>query len=76
MARLEGTPLDRSDDTYRALSGLQALLQAFSADMAPAFRADTLAFFSGLLGQLHELRWVMPAPRGPISMQILCPLHC
>lgn len=57
MERLEGTPLDRSEDAYRALSGLQALLGAFRADMAPAFRSDTLVFFQTvLLPQLHDLR--------------------
>jgi hypothetical protein len=57
MARLEGTPLDRGEDTYRTLSGLQALLAAFAADMAPAFRADTLGFFcQSLLPALHALR--------------------
>ena len=57
MARLEGTPLEGSEETYRTVSGLLALLQAFHADMAPAFRADTLAFFGAMLTQLHDMRW-------------------
>lgn len=57
MARLEERPLEGSEETFRVLSGLLALLQAFRADMAPAFRADALAFFGGTLAQLHDLRW-------------------
>ena len=57
MEKLEGAAVDRSEDAYRALSGLQALLGAFTADMAPAFRADMLGFFEAtLLPQLSDLR--------------------
>ena len=61
MARLEERPLEGGEETYRTLSGLLALLQAFQADMAPAFRADALAFFGGMLAQLTDMRWAFGA---------------
>ncbi len=50
MARLEGAAgLNRSEEAFRTVALLQLLLARFPGDMAPAFQADTLAFFRTLL---------------------------
>ncbi|GAB4819121.1 hypothetical protein N2152v2_006167, partial [Parachlorella kessleri] len=56
-SRLETRPLDRSEDTYRAMATIQALLARFPGDMHPAFQGDTVVFFSeSLAPRLNALR--------------------
>ena len=56
MTRLEDGPLDNSEETFRAVSGLLSLLQCFQGDMHPDFQRDMVSFFCGRFTRLHELR--------------------
>ena len=56
MSKLD-EQLDRTEDTFRAVSTLQALFQAFPGDMHPDFQTDTLEFFQRIIEQLHALRF-------------------
>ncbi len=56
MTRLEDGPLDKSEETFRAVSGLLSLLQCFQGDMHPDFQRDMVSFFCGRFTRLQELR--------------------
>lgn len=56
MTKLEDSPLDRSEDTFRTISMVHLLLQNFQGDMANAFRIDTVGWFCEMFSRLHNLR--------------------
>ncbi|KAK9806879.1 hypothetical protein WJX72_005975 [[Myrmecia] bisecta] len=56
MTKLEAQALNRSEETFRAASSLQLLVQRFPADMEPDFQQDMLLFFRHMFPQLHSLR--------------------
>ncbi len=56
MKRLEESPLDRSEDTYRTVSMVHLLLQSFQGDMDQLFRSDMVVFLCDMFPKLHELR--------------------
>lgn len=56
MTRLEDEPLDNTEETFRAASGLLSLLQCFQGDMHPDFQRDMVLFFCGRFMRLQELR--------------------
>ena len=56
MTRLEDGPLDNSEETFRAASGLLSLLQCFQGDMHADFQRDMVSFFCGRFTRLQELR--------------------
>ncbi|BDA48015.1 Serine-protein kinase ATM [Coccomyxa sp. Obi] len=56
LGKLEDSPLDRSEDTYRTISMVHLLLQSFKGDMEPAFRADMIVFLCDIFPKLHDLR--------------------
>ena len=58
LGKLEDTPLDRSEDTYRTISMVHQLLHSFNGDMEPAFRADMIVFLCDIFPKLHDLRLV------------------
>ena len=66
MTRLEDGPLDKSEETFRAVSGLLSLLQCFQGDMHGDFQRDMASFFCGRFRKLQELRYA------PL---VLCDLH-
>ena len=56
MTRLEDGTLDKSEETFRAVSGLLSLLQCFQGDMHAEFQQDMVSFFCGRFVRLQELR--------------------
>lgn len=58
MTRLEDGALDKSEETFRAVSGLLSLLQCFQGDMHAEFQQDMVSFFCGRFAGLQEIRSV------------------
>ena len=56
LDKLELSPLDRSEDTFRTISMVHLLLQNFQGDMTNEFRTDMVAWFCLMFPRLHELR--------------------
>ena len=63
MTRLEDGALDKSEETFRSVSGLLSLLQCFQGDMHADFQQDLLSFFCCRFRKLQELR---SARRNPL----------
>lgn len=56
MIRLEDGTVDKSEETFRSVSGLLSLLQCFQGDMHTEFQRDMVSFFIGRFIKLQELR--------------------
>ena len=57
MTRLEDGVLDRSEETFRSVSGFLSLLQCFHGDMHPDFQRDLVGFFCGRFAKLQDMRY-------------------
>ena len=77
MTRLEDGVLDRSEETFRSVSGFLSLLQCFRGDMHPDFQRALVGFFCGRFAKLQDMRyntlpWACPLvyrPAWPCSSQ-------